>query len=163
MTLIRPARDSDRDVLTEILRQAKGCFTPVDGASDTVEVTVREIHSHCTFVAEGADGVLGFYMLRRATDTGGELIRLLVGADHRGLGLGRELFRHMCWAAGDFGITSVEIVTSPSMESFYRKMGALRIGAKPPGRCSTSIQTWMFVSIAPPVWRRRRLSPGNPR
>lgn len=81
------------------------------------------------FLAERDRETLGFYSL--LTD-GPELDLMFVSDAAQGLGVGRMLLDHMRKTARTLGIATVKIVSHPPSEGFYLRMGAVRIGTKPP-------------------------------
>jgi GNAT superfamily N-acetyltransferase len=89
------------------------------------------------FVAEAGSEILGFYSLIVGDEP--EIDLMFVSDAAQGKGAGRALFEHMRAIARDEGIHSVLIVSHPPSVGFYERMGAVRIGEKPPsGRISWS-------------------------
>jgi GNAT superfamily N-acetyltransferase len=105
----------------------------LDGFAVTEEMLARER----AFVAEAGNDIVGFYSL--IGDHEPELNLMFVSDAAQGTGAGRALFGHMCNTARGEGIRSVLIVSHPPSVGFYERMGAVRIGEKPPsGRISWS-------------------------
>jgi GNAT superfamily N-acetyltransferase len=89
------------------------------------------------FVAEADGDIVGFYSLIVGQEP--ELDLMFVSDAAQGSGAGRELFEHMRETAKGEGLRSVLIVSHPPSVGFYERMGAVRIGEKPPsGRISWS-------------------------
>lgn len=98
----------------------------LDGyAISALQVTRDQIH-----LAEVNGTAAGFYSL--ITDPVPELDLMFVGDDSQGTGIGGLLFAHMRDLAASLGIAAVRIVSHPPAEGFYRRMGAVRLGTRPP-------------------------------
>ena len=82
------------------------------------------------FVAEAGGDLFGFYSL--IVGDAPELDLMFVSDAAQGTGAGRALFDHMRETARGEGIRSVLIVSHPPSVGFYERMGAVRIGDKPP-------------------------------
>ena len=82
------------------------------------------------FVAEADGDILGFYSLIVGDEP--ELDLMFVSDAAQGTGGGRVLFEHMRETAKGEGMRTVLIVSHPPSVGFYERMGAVRIGDKPP-------------------------------
>ena len=89
-----------------------------------------QLHRNLIFLAEAGSEVLGFYSLITSDEP--ELDLMFVADAAQGTGLGRILFEHMRETARSHGIASVLIVSHPPSVGFYERLGAVRVGMKPP-------------------------------
>lgn len=104
---------------------------------DGYTVTEDQLRRDRVFVAESGSGILGFYSLIVGDEP--ELDLMFVSDVAQGTGAGRALFAHMREVARAEGLVSVLIVSHPPSVGFYERMGAARIGDKPPsGRITWS-------------------------
>ena len=129
---LRRARAPDAHALT-VLTHASSAY---DGAYrailDGYAITPAQIARDELHVAIADDGnVLGYYSLVVDEDDA-ELDLLFVDDAAQGRGIGALLFGHMRATARALGARRVRIVSHPPAESFYLRMGAVRIGERPP-------------------------------
>jgi GNAT superfamily N-acetyltransferase len=100
-------------------------------------LTPARIQAERFFVLEEDGLVIGFGALQTVGDEA-ELTNLFVEPDAIGRGYGRRLWRHAVALAAALGARRMRIESDPFAESFYRAMGAERIGEVPsdaiPGR-----------------------------
>lgn len=94
-----------------------------------------QLHRDQIFLAESGGEIRGFYSL--ITEGEPELDLMFVADAAQGTGLGKILFDHMRETAQSRGIASVLIVSHPPSVGFYERMGAIRIGMKPPSGSAT--------------------------
>jgi GNAT superfamily N-acetyltransferase len=137
---IRRAVAADADTLTA-LTHASGAYAGVYRAIlDGYAITPAQVERDEMYVAIDADGrVLGYYSLVLDPAGGAELDLLFVDDAAQGRGLGGLLFAHMQQRAAALGIARVRIVSHPPSETFYLRMGALRVGEQAPrGRVTWS-------------------------
>jgi len=134
---VRRAIPDDAPRLSAIARLAKAHwgYAPedLDAWRDQLTVTADYLSSHdgLVFVAEEPGrGAEGFGALAVA-DGAAEIDHLWVVPDRIGHGMGRALFERLMAAARDGGIAVVRIASDPNAEAFYRRMGAVRVGAQP--------------------------------
>ena len=130
---IRRAVAADAERLTA-LTQASGAYAgPFRAILDGYVITPAQIERDEVHVAVDPDGdVLGYYSLVIDPVDGAELDLLFVDDTAQGRGLGALLFAHMRQRADACGVSRVRIVSHPPSESFYLRMGAVRIGEQPP-------------------------------
>ena len=85
---------------------------------------------HPVFLAEDPAGrLLGFSSLFLEPP---ELDLAFVADDAQGMGIGRLLVDHMIGQAREAGLAGVRVVSNPSAEGFYLRMGAERVGTVGP-------------------------------
>ena len=130
---ITRASAEDAQQLTRLCRASSSYQGVYAEAISTVELTPGYIAEHQVFLAADEDAhLLGFYSLIRDPP---ELDMLFVADEAQGRGVGRLLVDHMIEQARQIGLVGVRVVSHPSAEGFYRRVGARRIGtvpAKPP-------------------------------
>jgi GNAT superfamily N-acetyltransferase len=95
-------------------------------------ITRAQLEAEHIVVAERDGELLGFYALAAAPPEG-ELTNLWVDRPHIGTGIGRALLDHAVGIAGKLGVQRLRIEADPGAESFYRRMGAIRVGLTPSG------------------------------
>ena len=94
-------------------------------AVSTAQVERDEMH-----VAEAEGAIVGLYSL-----TLGEApeLDLMFVADHlQGSGLGRALIAHLKDAARQRRVQEIKIISHPPSVGFYKRVGAVEVGVKPP-------------------------------
>lgn len=87
------------------------------------------MHDHM-HLAEDASGVAGFYSLK--LDPEPELDLMFVADHAQGKGIGRALIAHMMETARRLGVAEIKIVSHPPSVGFYKRVGAVEVGVKPP-------------------------------
>jgi len=129
--IIRKAATEEADALTRIAHDAKRHWGYpehwIQHWQDDLTISPEFISTNDVFVAETDDGVVGFYALI-VREQNAELDHMWVTPAHIGSGVGKLLFVHAMDRAAAAKMTSVEILSDPNAESFYRKMGAYRTG-----------------------------------
>jgi GNAT superfamily N-acetyltransferase len=128
---IRPATAADAAALTALMHASTAYQGPYAAILEGYAIDAAQIGRDQIHVAEGGDGLLGFYSL--AIDTDEAELDLMFTADAaQGRGVGRRLFEHMRTLAGSLGASRVRIVAHPPAEGFYRRMGARVVGEQAP-------------------------------
>lgn len=134
--MLRAARPDEATVLSELALRSKAHWGYDEAFLEEcrAELTVRphELTAQRATVAQVGDRAVGFYTLAgRAPE--GELTRLFVEPDHIGGGVGRSLWRHAVATARELGFERFTLDADPFAETFYQRMGAVRIGSTPSG------------------------------
>jgi len=133
---IRRAGARDADALTQLMHASAAYRGPYASILHGYAVTAAQIGADHLHLAErdlaghGTE-LLGFYSLTLAA-SGAELDLMFVADAAQGQGVGAALFAHMHETADALGCTQVTIVSHPPAEAFYRRMGAVRVGTRPP-------------------------------
>ncbi len=131
---IRPAAPEEAPVLSRIARAAKAHwgYDPAQLARWDHELTVspRSLQRAPSFVAENAQGILGFIQVDMDTAPP-EIDHLWVDPACMGQGAGRALLRHAQALLAAEGVPELAIDADPNAEGFYLAMGAWRIGLEP--------------------------------
>jgi len=129
---IRPAKVSEADLLTELALRSKSHWGyDADFIEDCrADLTLKPdyIAAHAVFVIEEQGRVVGFYSLERQADNDVELMHLFVEPEAIGGGHGKRLWRHAVETARQLGFQEMVIGSDPFAESFYKAMGARRVG-----------------------------------
>ena len=81
-------------------------------------------------LAEQDGAVVGFYSLMLGDEP--ELDLMFVADGMQGAGLGRTLIEHLRQTARQFGVREIKIVSHPPAAGFYKRVGAIETGVKPP-------------------------------
>ncbi len=101
-----------------------------------------------TFYAAELDGmILGFYALEPLGNKNFELDALFVEPRSIGVGVGRTLMQHAVEQVRALGGVTIQIVSDPYAESFYRKAGARRIGERPSGSIPGRVLPLMQIDV----------------
>jgi len=129
---IRRARPDDAATLSEIARMAKAYWgypeTWLKQWGEQLTITPEFIVANETFVVMAGNRLVAFHaLLQRLTEI--RLEHLWVLPEQMGRGIGRELFAHAVERARALGATSLTIEADSNAETFYRHMGAVKIGA----------------------------------
>ena len=134
LALIRAARPAEAGALTALALAAKAhwgypaSFMARCRAALTIEPAM--IRRHVFRLAEGEDGLLGFYGFE-PDPAGIGLSHLFVRPDAIGGGIGRILWEDAVAVARRQGYGRMMIVGDPHAAGFYRRMGAVPAGAVP--------------------------------
>ena len=127
---IRPAERDDAAILTALMHGASAYRGHYATILQGYEVRQAQLDEDVLYVAEVRGEILGFYSLTLGDEP--ELDLLFVADRAQGMGLGATLFHHMAEQARQHGIATVKIISHPPSLGFYERMGARRIGTKPP-------------------------------
>ncbi|WP_420333215.1 GNAT family N-acetyltransferase [Roseibium sp.] len=135
---IRPARQADKNALTELCMRSKQSNgyddTFMEACTDELRVRDSWILEDDFWVAEAVDGSLvGCIRLSSDTDAGGELETCFVAPDYKGKGVGRALFQTLESQARKIGLKHIALDADPFAEAFYARMGFETTGRSPSG------------------------------
>ncbi|MFI6045058.1 GNAT family N-acetyltransferase [Nocardia sp. NPDC051321] len=128
---VRPGRSDEAALLSDLALRSKA-FWGYDEqflalCRDELTLAPPEIVAKRTAVAE-SDGVVVGFVTVEGTAPVGELGMLYVAPEAIGKGIGGELFRYAVETARTAGLQRLVIDADPNAESFYRAMGAVRVG-----------------------------------
>ncbi|MEU7473050.1 GNAT family N-acetyltransferase [Streptomyces sp. NPDC044984] len=148
--LIRPARATEADVLTDLALRSKAHWGYdadfLEACRDELAVAAHEVARRRVTVADRDGRVLGFTTLEGEPPTG-VLGMMFVEPQAIGQGIGRLLFERTLAAGRDLGFTRLTIDADPNAEPFYRAMGAVRIGSVPSESIAGRVLPQMVVTI----------------
>ncbi|MGR6975225.1 GNAT family N-acetyltransferase [Streptomyces cynarae] len=148
--LIRPARATEAEVLTDLALRSKAHWGYgadfLEACRDELTVTAHEVARRRATVADRDGHILGFTTLEGEPPTG-VLGMMFVDPQAIGQGIGRLLFERTIAAGRDLGFTQLTIDADPNAEPFYRAMGAVRIGTVPSGSIAGRVLPQMVVTI----------------
>ena len=118
-------------MLTEIAHAAKRHWgypeTWIAAWRDILTMRPQFIAKNISFCAIEQDRLIGFYVLTTLED-GIHLDHLWILPRAMGRGIGRALFEHAVAEATSAGAPCIKIEADPNAESFYKRMGAVRVG-----------------------------------
>lgn len=135
---VREASPGDCEALTRLVRGSSEYSGAYRAIVRDLAISPGYVAANHVVVAEIDGRVVGFYALVCGAE-GPELDLMFVSDDARGSGVGAALFGHMRERARSLGYGSVLIVAHPPAEGFYARMGAVRVGTRPPsGRVTWS-------------------------
>jgi len=95
--------------------------------SADMTIAPADIERDHVVVLEAGSDLVGFYRSSRERDLA-VLQDLFIDPDAVGQGHGRRLFLDAVEVARTWGCTIMELDSDPNAESFYRRMGAERVG-----------------------------------
>lgn len=128
---IRPAAESEAEVLSDLVMRAKSHWgysaEALEGWRPELAVSPTNVRAGPAFVAVVGAEVVGFYSLRTSRTTW-ELDNLWVLPKFMHQGIGRALLAHALATAARGGATEVTVDADPNAESFYLECGAIRRG-----------------------------------
>jgi GNAT superfamily N-acetyltransferase len=142
---IRPARIDEATLLTDLSLRSKAVWgyeaSFLARCRLVMQVKTEALAAQPHYVAEAVGSapgrILGFYGFEDV-EGGVGLDYLFVEPDAIGMGVGTALWRHAVQIARALGHRSLVVVADPNAEGFYRRMGAVPVGAQPsdllPGR-----------------------------
>ncbi len=137
---VREARSGDAAVLTEIAHAAKRHWGYPEELialwREDLSITPASIARDATLIAEIDGTPVGVVAISTWREVP-EIEHLWVRPERMGLGIGRHLYTLALERAARAGASTVVVVSDPYAESFYVRMGAVRVGdspSMPPGR-----------------------------
>ena len=130
--VIRPARDSEREILTEISFAAKRYWNYPEEYfavwQEELTITAEYIQKNRVYVAEADGEIAGYFSLVKTendflagetvTDDGYWLEHIFIRPQHIGKGFGRKLMNHLRVLCNDLGIDKVHILSDPHAAGF---------------------------------------------
>jgi GNAT superfamily N-acetyltransferase len=130
---IARARPEEADALTEIAHAAKRHWgypeTWIAAWRNILTMRPEFIAQNISFCAIEEDRPIGFYVLTSEED-GIHLDHLWILPRAIGRGIGRALFEHAVAEATRAGTPCIKIEADPNAETFYKHMGAIRVGTR---------------------------------
>ncbi|MFF1745783.1 GNAT family N-acetyltransferase [Streptomyces mirabilis] len=148
--LIRPARVTEAEILTDLALRSKGHWGYdaefLDACREELTVAANEVTRRRAMLADRDGHILGFTTLEGEPPTG-VLGMMFVDPRAIGQGIGRLLFEHTIAAGRDLGFTQLTIDADPNAEPFYRAMGAVRVGNVPSGSIAGRVLPQMVVTV----------------
>jgi GNAT superfamily N-acetyltransferase len=136
MEEIRPARPGEAAAISALALRSKAHWGYDEAMLEVfrreLTWTEEDVRAGGFVVAEGPDGLHGFYRLT-GRPPAGELDALFVDPPWIGTGLGGRLLRHAVAAAGEAGFTEVGLDADPGAVPFYQHAGFEQVGTSPSG------------------------------
>jgi GNAT superfamily N-acetyltransferase len=123
-----PLSPDARTALTSYFAELNDRFPNGFDAGDALTadpVAFQAPHGAFVIVRDGAVSV-GCGGVQRIDATAGEIKRMWIHADSRGIGLGRQLLDHLEWVAGQLGYTRVVLDTNATLTvaiAMYERAG----------------------------------------
>lgn len=129
--MIIPAQPSHADILTQITIAAKRHWNYPEGWMQlwlpALTISAEYIFTNETWMAVIDDQPVAYYSLKQAGDELW-LDNLWVLPEYMGKGIGKELFNHALERSRQRDASLLKIEADPNAESFYKRMGAGRVG-----------------------------------
>jgi GNAT superfamily N-acetyltransferase len=154
---IRRAMPTDAPALTALAHRSKASWGYPNewllAWQPDLTMTPDYVSVHRTFVAELAGRPVGVVALEEHPDRW-TLEHLWVEPGLQRHGIGRNLVAHALGVARELRPAPVHVVSDPFAESFYERLGAVRVGARPapmPGAPDRILPVLVFPVPAPPV------------
>jgi len=126
------AKPEDAEALTEIAHAAKRHRGYperwIEAWRDILTMRPEFIAANVAYAAIENGRAVGFYVLTTEAD-GIHLDHLWVLPSAMRRGIGRALLEHAAAEARNLGFDSIKIEADPNAEEFYKRRGAIRIGA----------------------------------
>lgn len=131
MFKIRRAKICEAKILTDLLVRSEAYWgydsTFMENFKSLYRVTEQFINNNETFIIEENEDIIGFYALL-IDEKETSLEYLYIETICIGKGYGKLLWEHMIEICKNWGIKEITLVTSPQVQEFYIKMGAVQIG-----------------------------------
>ncbi|WP_299773297.1 GNAT family N-acetyltransferase [uncultured Pseudoteredinibacter sp.] len=137
--LIRPAEMDEAAQLSDLAMRSKAHWDYsqefMDACRDELRVSPSKItsDSYFCFVAEQAQSILGYYILKLISARQYELEALFLEPSAIGQGIGRALLEHAKTLTWQEGAQAIVINSDPNAEAFYLSAGAKKVGSSPSG------------------------------
>jgi N-acetylglutamate synthase-like GNAT family acetyltransferase len=96
----------------------------------TYVVSRAQLERDQMYVVEEDGAVIGLYSLTLGEEP--ELDLMFVADRLQGSGVGRALIAHLKDTAQQLGVREIKIVSHPPSAGFYKRVGAVETGSKPP-------------------------------
>lgn len=135
-TIIRPAHPAEAAEISELVMRSKA-YWGYDAeflAACRAGLTISPLYliTHPAYIAEQDGRQVGFYSFaEEIASQQVELDFLFIAPEAIGNGIGKQLWQHAVTTAHRLGYRLMTIVADPNAEAFYRKMGAVTVGAEP--------------------------------
>ncbi len=126
---VRRATAADLEALNSLTQASRAYDGPYRAMLDGYRISADQVARDTIYLAERDGEILGYYSLITREP---ELDLMFVSDTAQGLGVGRLLFAHLRETARRLAITRITIVSHPPSEGFYLRMGAERVGTRPP-------------------------------
>ena len=131
---IRHARPDESPQLTQLAHLAKRHwgYPPewMDLWKDDLTISPEYIERHDAYVAEIDEEIVGVCVLEQHGDRG-RLEHVWIHPMHQRQHIGQTLIETALTAAKGAGVKTVEVLSDPYAEAFYRHLGAKRTGERP--------------------------------
>lgn len=131
---IRQANPGEADQLTSLAHLAKASWgypgTWIDAWQPELTISPDYVREHRTAVAELDGRLVGVAALEQHT-LHWSLEHVWIDPRVQGRGIGRVLVQQVLAYARAHGPDSVRVISDPNAESFYQKLGAVRVGEQP--------------------------------
>ncbi|HWA51216.1 MAG TPA: GNAT family N-acetyltransferase [Dongiaceae bacterium] len=127
---IRRADAADLPALNALIQASSTYHGEYRAMVATYMIGPAQVARDQMYLAEQDGAVVGFYSLTLGAEP--ELDLMFV-ADHlHGGGLGRALIEHLKATARARGVEEIKVVSHPPSVGFYKRVGAVEAGVKPP-------------------------------
>lgn len=142
---IRRAEAAEASLLTELALRSKAHwgYDPefIEDCRADLTITPAYVSANPVYVATEGQEIAGFYsLLGRGEDC--ELDFLYVEPGQIGSGCGRLLWRHAVEESRRLGFRRIFIQSDPFAETFYRAMGAKRVG-----ECESAVRAGRLLPL----------------
>ena len=132
--VIRQAQSNDSTVLSDIAIRSKASwgYPPqwIHIWKNELIVTAQMLTENITFVAESNNTILGFSYIEQLPVDEISPARLFIDPPHKDKGLGKILWQTLLDEIKILNAAPFIIDTDPNAETFYLKMGGVKIGDK---------------------------------
>ena len=130
MPAIRRAVVSDLPAINALIQASSSYHGEYRPMLATYAVSPAQLARDQMHVAVLEDEVIGLYSLTLGEAP--ELDLMFVADRLHGSGLGRTLIAHLKQTARQLGVREIKIVSHPPSVGFYKRVGAMEVGVKPP-------------------------------
>ena len=127
---IRRATGADLPAINALIQASSTYHGEYRPMLATYAVDAAQLARDEMYVAEDGGAVVGLYSLKLGEAP--ELDLMFVADRLHGGGLGRALIAHLKQTARRRGVHAVKIVSHPPSVGFYKRIGAVETGSKPP-------------------------------
>ena len=129
--VIRRALFADAPAINRLMQDSSAYRGEYSAILQGYSVSPEQLAADGMYVLETDTEILGFYSLTNSNDCP-ELDLMFVANNAQGKRIGAMLFEHMKQQAAALGAAQVKIIAHPPAEAFYLRMGAIKVGVKPP-------------------------------
>jgi N-acetylglutamate synthase-like GNAT family acetyltransferase len=128
--VIRRATADDLSAINALIQASSTYHGEYRPMIATYVVSPAQVERDQMYVAEDDGAVVGLYSVTLGEEP--ELDLMFVVDNLHGGGLGRALIAHLKDTARELGVREIKIVSHPPSVGFYKRVGAVEIGVKPP-------------------------------
>ena len=145
--IIRRATADDLPAINALIQASSTYHGEYRPMLATYAVSSAQVERDQMYLAEQGRNIVGLYSLTLGEEP--ELDLMFVADRLQGSGLGRALITHLKETAWRLGVREIKIVSHPPSVGFYKRVGAMEVGVKPPAGRVTWARPILMLATEP--------------